>query len=125
MSTTRWLIDGMNVIGSRPNGWWRDRRGAIHEFTERVAEFVALSGDSATVVFDGKPFSLPAEIDIVFAPGGRNAADDAIVGIVSDDREPFAVTVVTSDRELARRVQDRGAGTLAASTFLRRLEDTT
>ena len=125
MSTTRWLIDGMNVIGSRPNGWWRDRRGAIHEFTERVAEFVALSGDSATVVFDGKPFSLPAEIDIVFAPGGRNAADDAIVGIVSDDREPFAVTVVTSDRELARRVQGRGAGTLAASTFLRHLEDTT
>jgi predicted RNA-binding protein with PIN domain len=125
MTTTRWLIDGMNVIGSRPNGWWRDRRGAIQEFTEKVAEFVALSGDSATVVFDGKPFSLSAEIDVVFAPGGRNAADDAIVGIVSDDREPFAVTVVTSDRELARRVQDRGAATLAANIFLRHLEDTT
>ena len=125
MSTTRWLIDGMNVIGSRPNGWWRDRRGAIQKFTERVAEFVALSGDSATVVFDGKPFLLPAEVDVVFAPGGRNAADDAIVGIISDDREPFEVTVVTSDRELARRVQDRGAATLTASAFLRHLEDTT
>jgi hypothetical protein len=62
MSTTRWLIDGMNNIGFRPNGWWRDRRGAIQQFTERVAEFVALSGDSATVVFDGRPFSLPAEV---------------------------------------------------------------
>jgi len=125
MSTRRWLIDGMNVIGSRPNGWWRDRRGAIRKFTERVAEFVALSGDSATVVFDGKPFSLPAEVDVVFAPGGRNAADDAIVGIVSDDVEPFAVTVVTSDRELARRVHDRGVDTLTASAFLRHLEETT
>jgi predicted RNA-binding protein with PIN domain len=124
-STRRWLIDGMNVIGSRPNGWWRDRRGAIQQFTERVAEFVALSGDSATVVFDGKPFSLPAEVDVVFAPGGPNAADDAIVGIVSDDREPFAVTVVTSDRELARRVQDRGVETLRASDFLRHLEKVT
>jgi predicted RNA-binding protein with PIN domain len=125
MSTRRWLIDGMNVIGSRPNRWWRDRRGAIQQFTERVAEFVALSGDSATIVFDGKPFSLRTEVDVVFARGRRNAADDAIVGIVSDDREPFAVTVVTSDRELARRVHDRGAVTLAASIFLRHLEDMT
>jgi predicted RNA-binding protein with PIN domain len=95
------------------------------EFTKRVVEFVALSGDSATVVFDGKPFVLPAEVDVVFAPGGRNSADDAIVGIISDDREPFEVTVVTSDRELARRVQDRGAATLTAGAFLRHLEDTT
>jgi predicted RNA-binding protein with PIN domain len=115
----------MNVIGSRPNRWWRDRRGAIQQFTERVAEFVALSGDSATIVFDGKPFSLRTEVDVVFARGRRNAADDAIVGIVSDDREPFAVTVVTSDRELARRVQDRGAETLAANAFLRHLQDIT
>jgi predicted RNA-binding protein with PIN domain len=125
MSTRRWLVDGMNVIGSRPDGWWRDRRGAIQQFTERVAEFVALSGDSVVLVFDGKPFSLAAEVDVVFAPGGRNAADDAIVGIVSDDREPSGVTVVTSDRDLARRVQDRGVATLAASAFLRHLEDTT
>jgi predicted RNA-binding protein with PIN domain len=124
MSTRRWLVDGMNVIGSRPNGWWRDRRGAIQQFTKRVAEFAALSGDSATLVFDGKPFSLPPEADVVFAPGGPNAADDAIVRIVSD-RGPFAVTVVTSDRDLARRVQDRGAETIRASAFLRHLEDIT
>ncbi len=125
MSTTRWLIDGMNVIGSRPTGWWRDRRGAIEQFTQRVAEFVALSGDSATVVFDGKPSSLPVEVDVVFAPGGPNAADDAIVGIVSDDLEPSTVTVVTSDRELARRVHDRGVETVTASAFLRHLDETT
>jgi hypothetical protein len=70
-------------------------RGAIQEFTEKVAEFVALWSDSATVVFDGKPLWLQAEMNVVFAPGGRNAADNAIVGIVSDDREPFAVIVVT------------------------------
>ena len=125
MSTRRWLIDGMNVIGSRPNGWWRDRRGAIHQFTQRVAKFVALSGDSATVVFDGKPFSLPAEVDVVFAPGGPDAADDVIMGILSNDLEPFTVTVVTSDRQLARRVHDRGVETLTASAFLRHLEETT
>jgi predicted RNA-binding protein with PIN domain len=76
-------------------------------------------------VFDGKPFSLPPEADVVFAPGGPNAADDAIVRIVSDDRGPLAVTVVTSDRDLARRVHDRGAETLTASAFLRHLEDIT
>jgi predicted RNA-binding protein with PIN domain len=123
MSTRRWLIDGMNVIGSRPDGWWRDRRGAIQQFTERVAKFVALSGDTAIVVFDGRPFSLAAEVDVVFAPEGPNAADDAIVGVVSDDVEPSAVTVVTSDRELARRVHDRGANILGASAFLRHLEE--
>ena len=125
MSNRRWLIDGMNVIGSRPNGWWRDRQGAIQQFTERVAEFVALSGDSATVVFDGKPFSLRTEVVVVFSRGRRNAADDAIVGIVSDDREPFALTVVTSDRELARRVDGCGVETVTASAFLRHLDETT
>jgi hypothetical protein len=70
-------------------------------------------------------FSLRTEVDVVFARGGRNAADDAIVDILWDDYEPFAVTVVTSDRELARRVQDRGAATLTASASLRHLEETT
>ena len=46
---TRWLVDGMNVIGSRPDGWWRDRRGAMRRLVEDLAR---LEGD-VTVVLDG------------------------------------------------------------------------
>ena len=31
---TRWLVDGMNVIGSRPTGWWRDRPRAMRELVK-------------------------------------------------------------------------------------------
>ncbi len=50
----RWIVDGMNVIGSRPDGWWRDRRGAMERL---VRELESLDGEVA-VVFDGKPFEI-------------------------------------------------------------------
>jgi hypothetical protein len=36
---TRWLIDGMNVIGSRPTGWWRDRSKAMRELVQELEAF--------------------------------------------------------------------------------------
>jgi predicted RNA-binding protein with PIN domain len=116
----RWLVDGMNVIGSKPDGWWRDRRAAMERL---VRSLEAVSGDVA-VVFDGKPFELKSEcVDVAFASrSGRNAADDDIAARVAADPDPATLTVVTSDGELERRVRAAGANVEGAGAFRRRLE---
>jgi predicted RNA-binding protein with PIN domain len=124
----RWLVDGMNVIGSRPDGWWRDRRAAMERLSVSLAAFAAETEEPLTVVFDGRPFDLsasPAGIEINFASaGGPNAADDVIAARVQQAAEPQSITVVTSDRDLAERVRAAGANVLGASQFRRRLEET-
>jgi predicted RNA-binding protein with PIN domain len=122
----RWIVDGMNVIGSRPDGWWRDRKAAMKRLSESLAAFAAETGEPLTVVFDGGPFDLsapPAEIEFASARG-RNAADDDIARMVQQDAEPQSITVVTSDRDLAERVKAAGASVLGASQFRRRLDET-
>ena len=49
----RWLVDGMNVIGSRPTGWWRDRTAAMARLVEDLRAFARETGEPVTVVFDG------------------------------------------------------------------------
>ena len=51
---TRWLIDASNVIGSRPDGWWRDREGATRRLLDALREFAA-AGEQVTVVLDAGP----------------------------------------------------------------------
>jgi predicted RNA-binding protein with PIN domain len=116
----RWLIDGMNVIGSKPTGWWRDRRGAMRQL---VTDLEPLAAD-VTVVFDGAPFELESErVAVAFASrSGRNAADDDIVALVEADADPQSLTVVTSDAELERRVREQGAHVEGAGAFRRRLD---
>lgn len=111
----------MNVIGSRPDGWWRDREGAGRALLERLESFARRTGDEVTVVFDGRPFEVSAggAVEVVFAP----SADDAIVHALADERQPGSVTVVTSDRELGERVRDAGATVTGAGGFRRRLEE--
>ena len=115
----RWLVDGMNVIGSRPDGWWRDRRGAMGRLVEDLA---SLEGD-VSVVLDGAPFELEGgPVEVVFASRrGPNAADDDIVARVQEDPDPGSLTVVTSDSDLARRVREHGAAVEGAGTFRKRL----
>jgi predicted RNA-binding protein with PIN domain len=116
----RWLVDGMNVVGSTPDGWWKDRQGAMRRLAERLARFAEKSGDAVTVVFDGRPFEVNTEpVDVRFAPRpGRNAADDEIVRMVADDADPAGITVVTSDRALAERVRSRGAQVEPSRAFI-------
>ena len=122
---SRWLVDGMNVIGSRPDGWWRHRERAMRELAARLAELAAARGEALEVVFDGRApkraFEAPG-IEVTFAPGGRNAADDRIVAIVAEDPDPSTLSVVTSDRALVNRVQARGAGVEPSGAFRRRLD---
>jgi len=117
---TRWLVDGMNVIGSRPDGWWRDRRAAMKRL---VGELERLE-EPVTVVLDGKPFDLAGEhVVVLFASRrGPNAADDDIAARVEADADPGSITVVTSDAELERRVRDAGASVEGAGAFRRRLD---
>jgi len=123
----RWMVDGMNVIGSRPDGWWRDRRGAAERLAADLGRWAAREGASVLLVLDGRPFALraPAGVTVAFAPrGGRNAADDEIARRVDADPDPGAVTVVTSDGELARRVRAAGAAVEGAGAFRGRLDAT-
>lgn len=123
----RYLVDGMNVIGSRPDGWWRDLDGAVVRLAQSLAGWRAAERVGATVVFDGgEPPDLTeadlGDLEVAFAGAGR-AADDEIVRRTGTDSEPAALTVVTSDRELAVRVQAAGAGkVVGAGGFRRRLD---
>jgi predicted RNA-binding protein with PIN domain len=121
---SRWVVDGMNVVGSIPDGWWRDRQGAMRRLAEHLTRFAAESGEPVTVVFDGRPFEVPSEgIEVVFAPRrGPNAADDEIARMVAADPDPGSITVVTSDGDLAERVRAEGARVAPARAFRKRLE---
>ena len=118
-------MDGMNVVGSRPTGWWRDRTGAMRALVESLEELAERSGDSVTVVFDGGPFELESErhVEVLFASRrGRDAADDDIAALVERDDDPAGLSVVSSDADLARRVRAAGAAVVGAGEFRRRLD---
>jgi predicted RNA-binding protein with PIN domain len=113
----------MNVIGTRPSGWWRDRRGAMKDFAEELARYAAATGEPVTVVLDSRPFPIEAEgVDVRFAAPRRDAADDAIVELIADHPEPSSLLVVTSDKELVTRARELGAETMSAGTLRRRLD---
>jgi len=118
----RWVVDASNVVGARPDGWWRDRAGAARRLVAALDEFARRTGDAVTVVLDaGEP--PPADrVEVVVAPRrGRDAADDAIVALLAE-RGGEGARVVTSDAELARRARALGADVEGAGGFRRRLD---
>src|SRR3712207_7471439 len=72
---TRWLIDGNNVMGSRPDGWWRDRPGAMQRLVNQLDDLAASTGEEVHVVFDGRDVGLQAVAAFVSFAGH---ADDVI-----------------------------------------------
>lgn len=121
----RWIVDAMNVVGSRPDGWWKDRRGALTALIGRLERWAAAGEHAVTVVLE-RPMSPPLQssvITIAHAPRAAvNSADDEIVRLVAADDAPQAITVVTSDGLLAARVKDAGAVTFPAGRFRELLE---
>jgi uncharacterized protein YaiI (UPF0178 family) len=115
----------MNVIGSRPDGWWSDRRGAMVRLVDHLERWAAAEGRQVTVVFE-QPTSPPIRssvLTIAQAPrAGANSADDEIVRLVQSDERPAEISVVTSDVTLAERVQKAGAFIHPAGSFRNLIE---
>src|ERR1700732_1323533 len=121
----RWLIDGMNVIGTRPDAWWRERRAAMVPLVYLLETWAAPTGEDVIVVFEQPP-SPPIRstvIEVAHAPRPRrDSADDEIVRLLMAEARPGIVRVVTSDRWLADRVRAVGATVQAADSFRTELE---
>ena len=120
LGIVRWIVDGMNVIGTRPDAWWRDRHGAMVRLVDMLERWAAESGADVTVVFEKLP-SPPIRstvIVIAHAPRPRrDSADDEIVRLLRADAEPGAIRVVTSDHWLSDRAYAAGATVEPASAF--------
>lgn len=116
----RWLVDGMNVIGTRPDAWWRDRHGAMLRLVDMLERWAATEGEEVTVVFEQPP-SPPIRstvIVVAHAPRPRpDSADDEIVRLLRADPEPATVRVVTSDHWLSDRVHATGATVHPSASF--------
>ena len=108
------LVDAANVVGSRPDGWWRDRAGAATRLLGRLAALPgrSLPGaddgvvvcDEVVAVVEGKArgVAAPKRVRVVSASG---SGDDTIVDeaeqLVADGAD---VLVVTADRGLRARL---------------------
>jgi predicted RNA-binding protein with PIN domain len=116
----QWIVDGMNVIGTRPDGWWENRRRAMIALVDQLERWASAEGNDLTVVFE-RPLSPPIRssvIEIAHAPkAAADSADDEIVRLVRADDRPQDIRVVTSDRKLTDRVRAAGASTYPAHRF--------
>lgn len=120
------VVDAMNVLGSRPDGWWRDRDGALRRLVDQLAPFAAARSGAVTVVADGRPpASLPpgrhGPLQLLYAErGGPDAADDRIVSLLAelDDQARRQVTVVTADRGLRARLAELDVGAVGPRQLL-------
>ncbi|MPZ63344.1 MAG: hypothetical protein GEU93_19085 [Propionibacteriales bacterium] len=116
------IVDGANVVGSRPTGWWRDRAGAAERLHQAIAA-ADLGYDVVVLVLEGeakggRPVGEDGAIHTVHAPG---SGDDAIVEQVrtwSTDGDD--VVVVTADRALRERVAAAGGSSVGPSWLLTR-----
>lgn len=120
-----WIVDGMNVIGTRPDAWWRDRHRAMVGLVDMLERWAAASGEDVMVVFEQPP-SPPIRstvIEVRHAPRPkRDSADDEIVRIVRSHPSPGAIRVVTSDNWLTDRVHAEGATVEGAALFRANIE---
>jgi predicted RNA-binding protein with PIN domain len=126
LRTVRWLVDGRNVIGTRPDAWWKDRHGAMVRLVSLLERWSAASGADVTVVFEQPP-SPPIRstvIVVAHAPRPRrDSADDEIVRLLSADPQPGTIRVVTSDLWLSDRVHAAGATVEPSAPFRVLIED--
>lgn len=117
----RLIVDGSNVMGARPDGWWRDRTGARIRLSYEIEDAAdhlgrALLDDPTAeivVVHDGRPIEIQLlRVHARFA----GHADDLIAALAG-----AGDVVVSSDRELVGRIEAVGATALGSGRFLRLL----
>jgi hypothetical protein len=111
---TMLLVDAANVVGSRPDGWWRDRAGATARLLARLAALpgrrlttpdgavLACSGVVAVVEGQARDVSAPEGLRVVRAPG---SGDDALAATAAEPAaDGTSLLVVTADRGLRARL---------------------
>jgi predicted RNA-binding protein with PIN domain len=121
----RWIVDGMNVIGSRPDAWWKDRDSAMLRLVDLLERWAAAAGEDVTVVFERppRPPIRSTVIDVRHAPKPKaNAADEEIIRLLRADADPAQIRVVTSDRALSDQAWAVGATVEGAGSFRLRIE---
>ena len=123
------VVDAANVVGSVPDGWWKDRAGAAARLRARLdglsvsADDLELGGDEwfpeVSMVVEGQARGIDDDASAVAIIRAEAAGDDAIVAEV-ERRVAGAETVVavTSDRELRERVERAGAGQVRSAGWL-------
>jgi len=122
----RWFVDGMNVIGTRPDAWWKDRHGAMVRLVHLLEKWVAETGEDVVVVFEQppRPPIHSTVIEVAHAPRPRrDSADDEIVRRVSAETRPGEIRVVTSDLWLVDRIHAVGATVQPADAFRSWIEE--
>ena len=108
------FVDGNNVMGARPDGWWRDRAKAARRLVAEIAPLALGHGGAWTIVFDGQApsemASSPECLNVLHTGHGRrDRADDRIMELVRARRDPATSLVYTSDAALRDRVHALGA----------------
>ena len=115
------VVDAANVVGSVPDGWWRDRAGAASRLRDDLAAMrsTTFAGELVLVV-EGRAKDIPGVpgVRVVSAP---HSGDDAIVGLVRAEGHGRDCLVVTADRGLRDRVTALGARVTGPATLRREL----
>jgi hypothetical protein len=123
------VVDGANVVGSRPDGWWRDRAGAASRLAEQLVRArdgglldtlcsESVSAPRVLLVLEGaaKAATVPESLDVLLAPRDGDSAMVELAHSACDGGED--VIVVTADRELTRLLHAVGARTIKPGAFL-------
>ncbi len=122
----RVFVDGNNVMGSRPDGWWRDRTEAARRLIAEITPLALHDGGGWTIVFDGQVPSemAPTQECLTVVHTGhsrRDGADDRIVELVDTLPEQLTSLVYTSDAVLRARVVALGAQVARARALLKQI----
>jgi uncharacterized protein YaiI (UPF0178 family) len=121
----RYFVDGMNTIGTRADGWWRDRHLAMVKLVAVLARWSFGHDGEVTVVFECPP-SPPITSDVIevaWAPEAHpNSADQEIVRRLRNEDDGTAACVITTDRDLAAQARALGAEVRSANAFRSELE---
>ena len=122
------IVDGANVMGSRPDGWWRDRAGAARRLHDQLSATDVADADQDEIVLvlegnarRGRRAGQEGHVRTVHA---ARSGDDAIVDEVHSQvavEDGRGVTVVTADRALRDRVKAAGAGSRSPRWLLDQL----
>ncbi|MEV7425047.1 NTP pyrophosphohydrolase [Streptomyces sp. NPDC091212] len=122
----RLIVDAANVVGSVPDGWWRDRQGATERLRDALVAHAAegVSGHPGPVevvlVVEGaaRDVAPVAGVRVEAADGSGDDLITELAGRAAADGVPCLV--VTADRELRRRVTAHGALCAGPRTVRRR-----